>query len=151
MTHAYFMFYHALANVVLRRVVRLTVAAPAPGAARAAGDTWTAATYAAYACAVLVLSYATAFMETLTIANFKYYTFVDKGKMYRCGRGAREGGAGRRGGRTRRAHAVAHTLPTPPRPPRLPAPDAPPRAGLPGPPRPPRPASARSSTPSTSS
>ena len=86
MTHAYFMFYHALANVVLRKVIRMTVAdQPRGGSASkaAAGDHWSLKTYAAYVCTVFLLSYATAFMETLTIANFKYYTFVDKGKMYR--------------------------------------------------------------------
>ncbi len=61
MTHAYFCFYHALANVCLRRV---TNAVPeGPGRLLALGTV------------VFVLSYATAFMETLTISHFPYYTF----------------------------------------------------------------------------
>ena len=63
MTHAYFCFYHALANVVLRRVRRATAGArPALAAA-------------AFAGAVFALAYVTAFMETATIAHFPYYTF----------------------------------------------------------------------------
>lgn len=63
MTHAYFCFYHALANVVLRRVRRATAGArPAVAAS-------------AMAVAVFLLAYVTAFMETATIAHFPYYTF----------------------------------------------------------------------------
>lgn len=61
MTHAYFCFYHALANVCLRR---MTNAVPeGPGRLLALGTV------------VFVLSYATAFMETLTISHFPYYNF----------------------------------------------------------------------------
>jgi hypothetical protein len=63
MTHAYFCFYHALANVVLRR------------ARRAAAGRGRTAAACATAAAVFVLAYATAFMETATIAHFPYYTF----------------------------------------------------------------------------
>jgi hypothetical protein len=63
MTHAYFCFYHALANVVLRRVEH---AAQRHGRIAQIG---------AVAVAVFLLAYATAFMETLTIAHFPYYRF----------------------------------------------------------------------------
>ena len=63
MTHAYFCFYHALANVVLRRV------------RRAMADARPALAAAAFATAVFALAYVTAFMETATIAHFPYYTF----------------------------------------------------------------------------
>ena len=81
MTHAYFMFYHSLSNVVLRRVVRLTTAMSQ--SASSSGSSNTFFKYILFSITVFILSYSTAFMETLTIANFKYYTFVDKGKMYR--------------------------------------------------------------------
>ena len=91
MTHAYFMFYHSLANVVLRRVVRLTATKTTTSGKNINSDVFSSKarknmsllTYIAFAVTVLVLAVVTAFMETLTIANFKYYTFVDKGKMYR--------------------------------------------------------------------
>ena len=60
MTHAYFCFYHALGNVCLRR-------------ASAAGPPGSAARLVAMGAVVFFLSYATAFMETLTIAHFPYY------------------------------------------------------------------------------
>ncbi|KAK9820532.1 hypothetical protein WJX72_011370 [[Myrmecia] bisecta] len=73
MTHAYFCFYHALANVVIRRVKH---------AAKASGPLqqklWTALT-------VFLLAYATAYMETLTIAHFPHYNFKDKARMYSLG------------------------------------------------------------------
>ena len=101
MTHAYFMFYFSLSNVVLRNVVRLTAMPRMRASVRttrsssssssskkehgASALMWTARTYVAFAVTVFVMSYVTAFMETLTIANFKYYTFVDKEKMYSVG------------------------------------------------------------------
>ena len=87
MTHAYFMFYHSLSNVVIRMVVMRT--SDVEKSATKGNDKgykyrkWSWKTYACVTISVFLLSYATAFMETLTIANFKYYTFVDKGKMYR--------------------------------------------------------------------
>lgn len=73
MTHAYFCLYHALANVLIRRTRNATshLGPLAQGLAEAA--------------LVFALSYATAFGETLTIAHFPYYTFVDRGAMYRVG------------------------------------------------------------------
>jgi hypothetical protein len=61
MTHAYFCFYHTLANVCLRR----TRNAVAPGLGR----------LLAMGTVVVLLSYATAFMETATISHFPYYSF----------------------------------------------------------------------------
>lgn len=73
MTHAYFCFYHALANVVLRRVET----------ALAGKSLWMRKM--ARAVVVFLLAYATAYGETLTIAHFPYYTFVDRQKMYTVG------------------------------------------------------------------
>eukprot|EP00798_Chlamydomonas_sp_ICE-L_P015523 gene15523-21611_t len=66
MTHAYFCFYHALSNVLLRRY---------PNAVR----------YFFMGAMVFVLAYSTAYGETLTIANFRHYTFIDKDRMYSVG------------------------------------------------------------------
>ena len=63
MTHAYFCFYHCLANVLLRRLQH---------ALKRHGKL---AARAGMALLVFSLSYATAFAETATIANFPYYNF----------------------------------------------------------------------------
>eukprot|EP00775_Hariotina_reticulata_P005208 gene5208-5446_t len=73
MTHAYFCFYHAVSNLLLRRVD--THLAHAPLRIRKL----------AHALAVFLLAYFTAYMETLTISHFPYYTFVDRSKMYSVG------------------------------------------------------------------
>ena len=73
MTHAYFCLYHAIANVLIRRV---------RNAAQPAGPI---AQFVAETVLVFVLSYATAFGETLTISHFPYYTFQNKEAMYRVG------------------------------------------------------------------
>ncbi|KAI8471701.1 MAG: hypothetical protein J3K34DRAFT_416495 [Monoraphidium minutum] len=73
MTHAYFLFYHAVSNVLLRRVEN-HMAGASLGARKLAR-----------CLAVFLLSYATAYAETLTIAHFPYYTFVDRSKMYSVG------------------------------------------------------------------
>lgn len=72
MTHAYFCFYHALANVCLRRVGR-ACASSAP------------LRMIAQAATVFGLSYATAFVETLTIAHYPHYRFKEKERMYTTG------------------------------------------------------------------
>ena len=73
MTHAYFCLYHALSNMLIRRVRN---AAKGHGAlAQAASE----------AAAVFVLAYATAYGETLTISHFPYYSFKDKAAMYKTG------------------------------------------------------------------
>eukprot|EP00850_Spirogloea_muscicola_P007935 SM000041S15494 [mRNA] locus=s41:462794:465594:+ [translate_table: standard] len=73
LTHAYFSFYHTVSTVTLRRLQRALASWPRLWA-------WTAR-----AAWVFALSYFMAFMETFTIANFQYYTFVDKLAMYRVG------------------------------------------------------------------
>eukprot|EP00850_Spirogloea_muscicola_P001515 SM000005S17312 [mRNA] locus=s5:1356241:1366812:- [translate_table: standard] len=73
LTHAYFCFYHTVSTVTLRRLQRALALWPRLWA-------WTAR-----AAWVFALSYFMAFMETFTIANFQYYTFIDKGAMYRVG------------------------------------------------------------------
>ena len=63
MTHAYFCFYHAVSNVALRATRHLTA-----GRGPVVQHLTTALT-------VFLLAYATAYMETLTIAHFPYYKF----------------------------------------------------------------------------
>ena len=68
MTHAYFMFYHVLSNCALRKTRR----AFAKDAKRCAVE-----------CAlVVVMAYTTAFMESLTICGFPYYSFEDRDMAY---------------------------------------------------------------------
>lgn len=73
MTHAYFCFYHAVSNMSLRWL-------------RVSCREWTSTTAQnlVYAAGIFVLSYVTAYMETLTISSFKYYDFEDRDRMYRC-------------------------------------------------------------------
>lgn len=73
MTHAYFCFYHAMSNMLIRRVRR--------GVERF-GNT---AQIMAESLVVFVLAYATAYGETLTIAHFPYYSFTNRDMMYRQG------------------------------------------------------------------
>ncbi len=70
MTHAYFCFYHALSNVLLRRVAH---AFPRSAAARRL----------AMGLLVFMLSYSTAYMETLTIAHYPHYNFKVRGSAGR--------------------------------------------------------------------
>ena len=71
MTHAYFMFYHVLSNCALRKTRR----AFAKDARRFA-----------FECAlVAVMAYTTAFMESLTICGFPYYSFEDRDMAYTLG------------------------------------------------------------------
>ncbi|KAK2077227.1 hypothetical protein QBZ16_004861 [Prototheca wickerhamii] len=70
MTHAYFALYHALANVLIRKA--RNVAKPWGPRAQLAAEIFV----------VFSLSYSTAFMETLTIAHFPYYTHKNKAQMY---------------------------------------------------------------------
>ena len=71
MTHAYFMFYHVLSNCALRKTRR----AFAKDARRFA-----------FECAlVVVMAYTTAFMESLTICGFPYYSFEDRDMAYTLG------------------------------------------------------------------
>lgn len=63
MTHAYFCFYHAVSNVVLRRV------------GHACQGKSVLLKYLMLSITVFVLAFITAFMETFTIAHFPYYRF----------------------------------------------------------------------------
>lgn len=71
MTHAYFMFYHALSTMVLRRIR----AAYEPGRARTAF----------VAGVVATMAYATALGESVTICGFPYYSFEDRDTAYTLG------------------------------------------------------------------
>ena len=70
-THFYFASYHVFANLPLRHVR----SAYLPGVRRTALEV----------ALVLAMSYATAFMETLTISNFPYYDFENRDMAYTVG------------------------------------------------------------------
>jgi cycloeucalenol cycloisomerase len=70
-THFYFVTYHTFSNIILRRIETRYL----PGCARTVFF-WTA---------VLAFSYFTAFMETLTISSFPYYSFQDRFMAYTLG------------------------------------------------------------------
>ena len=63
MTHAYFCFYHALSNMVLRRV------------SHAVQNRRIVVQWLVLALVVFILAYITALMETVTIAHFPYCRF----------------------------------------------------------------------------
>ena len=71
MTHAYFMFYHVLSNAMLRRIRTGYV-----------NDAWR---FAFECAAVGAAAYTTAFMESLTICGFPYYSFEDRHMAYTLG------------------------------------------------------------------
>jgi cycloeucalenol cycloisomerase len=73
MTHAYFIFYHSLTNLVLRRL-RRSLATFSPSVS-----------FSISALVILVLAYVTAFMETFTISNFPYYSFENRDFAYTVG------------------------------------------------------------------
>uniref|UniRef100_A0A1J3IL85 Cycloeucalenol cycloisomerase n=1 Tax=Noccaea caerulescens TaxID=107243 RepID=A0A1J3IL85_NOCCA len=73
MTHACFLFYHVASNITLRRL-RHSIA-DLPDSLR----------WCFEAAWILALSYFIAYLETVAIANFPYYTFVDRSAMYRVG------------------------------------------------------------------
>ena len=75
LTHAYFCFYHALANLAQRGARRAALRA---GLGRAGATL-------AQATVVFALAYATAWGETATIAHFPHYRFTDRARMYRVG------------------------------------------------------------------
>lgn len=70
-THFYFSSYHVLANLPLRYIRT----AFRPGVPRTL----------LFIAVVLAMSYATAFMETLTISNFPYYSFENRSMAYSIG------------------------------------------------------------------
>ncbi|KAG9455722.1 hypothetical protein H6P81_000230 [Aristolochia fimbriata] len=73
LTHVCFLFYHVMSNITIRRL-RHSVAG-LPQSIR-----WM--TEAAW---IFALSYFIAYLETLAIANFPYYQFVDRASMYKVG------------------------------------------------------------------
>lgn len=70
-THFYFSTYHAFSNAMLRKVVTTYEA----GVLRTT----------LFTGVVLAFSYFTAFMETLTISSFPYYSFEDRNMAYTVG------------------------------------------------------------------
>ena len=70
-THFYFSSYHVFSNAMLRKIKTSFE----PGLKRRV----------LYITTVFVLSYFTAFMETLTISSFPYYTFEDRNMAYVVG------------------------------------------------------------------
>ncbi|GBG89110.1 hypothetical protein CBR_g48821 [Chara braunii] len=74
MTHPYFCFYHTISNMLLRRL-RHAISTVGSRCTR----------WVIQALFIIVLSYITAAMEAITIANFPYYDFVDRWMMYTVG------------------------------------------------------------------
>ena len=70
-THFYFCFYHVLSNAALRKI-RTSYE---PSKRRLAFE----------AASIVAMSYLTAFMETLTISGFPYYSFEDRDMAYTVG------------------------------------------------------------------
>ncbi|KAG2331712.1 hypothetical protein Bca4012_018730 [Brassica carinata] len=73
MTHACFLFYHVASNITLRRL-RHSIAGLPDSLRWSFEATW-----------ILALSYFIAYLETVAIANFPYYEFVDRNAMYKVG------------------------------------------------------------------
>lgn len=70
-THFYFVTYHTLSNMMLRKIETTF-----KSSAYRTGFFW---------AIVLAFSYFTAFMETLTISSFPYYCFEDREMVYKIG------------------------------------------------------------------
>ncbi|KAK1266329.1 Cycloeucalenol cycloisomerase [Acorus gramineus] len=73
LTHVCFQFYHVASNMTLRRLRHSVAGLPQP---------IQLVTEAAW---ILALSYFIAWLETIAIANFPYYSFVDRDSMYKVG------------------------------------------------------------------
>ncbi|XP_031494615.1 cycloeucalenol cycloisomerase isoform X1 [Nymphaea colorata] len=73
LTHVCFLFYHVTSNMTLRRL-RHSISNLSKLNQLIIQAVW-----------ILLLSYFIAFLETLAIANFPYYEFVDRSAMYRVG------------------------------------------------------------------
>ncbi|XP_073013936.1 cycloeucalenol cycloisomerase [Typha latifolia] len=73
MTHVCFQFYHVGSNMTLRRL-RHSIAHLPQSVRLVTEAAW-----------ILALSYFIAYLETLAIANFPYYEFVDRTSMYKVG------------------------------------------------------------------
>lgn len=70
-THFYFSSYHLFSNAILRKIVTSF----APGLRRTI----------LFLFSIVVFSYFTAFMETLSISSFPYYSFEDRDMAYTVG------------------------------------------------------------------
>ena len=70
-THFYFSTYHFFSNALLRKIVTTYES----GMAR----------NTLFVAVIFVFSYFTAFMETLTISSFPYYSFEDRDMAYTVG------------------------------------------------------------------
>ena len=70
-THFYFTFYHALSNMVIRKVLT--------------SYEYTHSRTMFLISVVVLMSYITAYMETLTISGFTCYTFQDRSMVYALG------------------------------------------------------------------
>jgi len=73
LTHVCFLFYHMVSNMTLRRL-RHTISGLPKSMQFITEATW-----------ILALSYFIAYLETVAIANFPYYDFVDRAIMYKIG------------------------------------------------------------------
>ncbi|KAK1313374.1 Cycloeucalenol cycloisomerase [Acorus calamus] len=73
LTHVCFQFYHVASNMTLRRL-RLSVAGLPQPIQLVTEAAW-----------ILALSYFIAWLETIAIANFPYYSFVDRDSMCKVG------------------------------------------------------------------
>ncbi|CDP04776.1 unnamed protein product [Coffea canephora] len=73
LAHVCFLFYHVVSNITLRRLQHAIAALP---------ETIQWAFKAGW---ILALAYVIAYLETVAIANFPYYTFVDRASMYKVG------------------------------------------------------------------
>ncbi|KAH9608234.1 hypothetical protein KSS87_015047 [Heliosperma pusillum] len=73
LTHVCFLFYHVASNMTLRRL-RYALADVPEKIRWCIEGAW-----------ILALSYFIAYLETIAIANFPYYEFVDREAMYKVG------------------------------------------------------------------
>nr|CAD1820242.1 unnamed protein product [Ananas comosus var. bracteatus] len=73
LTHACFLFYHVTSNMTLRRLRHSIAGLPQ------------SIQFFTEAAWILALSYFIAYLETLAIANFPYYKFIDRASMYKVG------------------------------------------------------------------
>jgi len=77
-THGYFMFYHTLTTILLRRFWKSSFMIATNKASRLL---WISQS----GFFVFLLSYTTAFMEAFTVATVPYYVIQDRSKMYLIG------------------------------------------------------------------
>ncbi|KAL3529848.1 hypothetical protein ACH5RR_009170 [Cinchona calisaya] len=73
LAHVCFLFYHVISNITLRRLQHAIAELP---------ETIQWVFKAGW---ILALAYFIAYLETVAIANFPYYTFIDRASMYKVG------------------------------------------------------------------